>query len=107
MVSVGLAEGVVAVSAITSSLTLVIFSGVRESRLSPSELELSLDSCLFPRLRGVLKSDSRSIGASVGAGGGGGGGGGCCQVMPALSPVTPLGFLVLTGGGSFLCSSIP
>ena len=50
MVSVGLAGGVVAVSAITSSPTLVILSGVRESRLSPSELELSLDSRLFPRL---------------------------------------------------------
>ena len=72
MVSVGLAGGVVAVSAITSSPTLVILSGVRESRLSPSELELSLDSRLFPRLRGVIKSDSRSFGATVGLWGGGG-----------------------------------
>ena len=47
MLSVGLAGGVVAVSAITSSPTLVILSGVRESRLSPSELELSLDSVSF------------------------------------------------------------
>ena len=74
MVSVGLAGGVVAVSAITSSPTLVILSGVRESRLSPSELELSLDSRLFPRLRGVIKSDSRSFGATVGVGVGGWGG---------------------------------
>ena len=65
MVSVGLAGGVVAVSAITSSPTLVIFNGVRESRLSPSELELSLDSRLFPRLRGMINSDPRSFGASV------------------------------------------
>ena len=65
MMSVGLAGGVVAVSAITSSPTLVIFNGVRESRLSPSELELSLDSHLFPRLRGMINSDPRSFGASV------------------------------------------
>ena len=70
MVSVGLAGGVVAVSAITSSPTLVILSGVRESRLSRSKLELSLDSRLFPRLRGVIKSDSRSFGATVEGGGG-------------------------------------
>ena len=73
MVSVGLAGGVVAVSAITSSPTLVIFNGVRESRLSPSELELSLDSRLFSRLRGVIKSDSRSFEATVGLWRGGGG----------------------------------
>ena len=74
MVSVGLAGGVVAVSAITSSPTLVIFCGVRESRLSlRSESELSLDSRLFPRLRGVIKSDSMSFSASVGLGGKGGG----------------------------------
>ena len=70
MVSVGLAGGVVAVSAITSSPTLVILSGVRESRLSLSELELPLDSRLFPRLRGVIKSDSRSFGATYRALGG-------------------------------------
>ena len=91
MVLVGLAGGVVAVSAITFSPTLVILSGVLESRLSPSELELSLDSRLFPRF---IKSNSRSFGGSVGLGGGGGGGG-CCQVLPALSPVSPLGSPVL------------
>ena len=95
MVSVGLAGGVVAVSAITSSPTLVTFSGVRESRLSPSELELSLDSLLFPRLRGVVKSDSRSFGTSDGLGGRGGG----CQVLLALSPASPLGSPVLPGVG--------
>ena len=65
MVSVGLAGGMVAVSAITSP-TLVVLSGLRESWLSPSELELSLNSRLFPRLRGVIKSNSTSFGASVG-----------------------------------------
>ena len=60
-------------SAITSSPTLVIFSGVRESRLSPSELELSLDSRLFPRLRGVIKSDSSPLEPLSGSEGGGGG----------------------------------
>ena len=60
MVSAGLAGGVVAVSAITSSPTLVILSGVREPRLSPSELELSLDSRLFPRLRGVTLPAQRT-----------------------------------------------
>ena len=86
MVSVGLAGGVVTVSAITSSPTLVIFSGVRESRLSPSELELSLESRLFPRLRGVMNSDSRSFEASVGLGGGGGVGWGVADRLYRLSP---------------------
>ena len=108
MVSVGLAGGVVAVSAITSSPTLVILSGVRESRLSPSEWELSLDSRLFPRLRGVIKSDSRSFGATVGLWGGGGGGllpGSTCS-LPSETSWLP-GSSLEGGGGSFLCSSIP
>ena len=96
MVSVGLAGGVVAVSAITSSPTLVILSGVRESRLSP-------------RLRGVIKSDSRSFGATVGLWGGGGGGGVAARFY-LLSPQRDLlapRFFPGGGGGSFLCSSIP
>ena len=112
MVSVRLAGGVVAVSAITSSPTLVILSGVRESRLSPSELELSLDSRLFPRLRGVINSDSRSFGATVGLGGGGGEGGAArfYRLSPQrvlLAPRFFPGVPGVGGGGSFLCSSIP
>ena len=103
MVSVGLAGGVVAVSAITSSPTLVILSGVRESRLSPSELELSLDSRLFPRLRGVIKSDSTSFGATVGLWGGGLLPGSTCS-LPSETSWLPGSSLE---GGSFLCSSIP
>ena len=99
MVSVG----VVTVSAITSSPTQVIFSRVWESRLSPSELELSLDSCLFPCMRGVTNPDSMCFGMSVGVLGGV-----CCQVQPALSPVPPLDSqlgvcsfpIVLARGGS-------
>ena len=104
MVSVGLAGGVEAVSAITSSPTLVILSGVRESRLSLSELELSLDSRLFPRLRGVIKSDSRSFGATVGLWRG---------LLPGSTGSLPSesswlpGSSLEGGGGSFLCSSIP
>ena len=89
MVPVGLVGGMAAVSDMTSSPTLVIFIGVRESRLSPSELELSLDSRLFPRLRGVANSDSRSFGASVRVWREGRGV--CWQVQAALSPAPPLG----------------
>ena len=99
MVLVGLAGGVVAVSAITFSPTLVILSGVLESRLSPSELELSLDSRLFPRF---IKSDSRSFGGSVGLGGGGGLLPGSTGSLPSESSRLPGSSLEGGGGGVLL-----